>query len=741
MANYGLKYTGSFDSSNQNSVITYLVEIFKKEYEGDVTTLLLAANPVIHTWENDEFDSVIKGSSVQINYINTGSLPLESFYSEEDDTFKIVVSCVQNSQTLFIGYLVQDDCIEDLVDYNHEVTLSANDNLGLLKEITLDRALIPDWGGYPALLRSEYDPYTPVTYLFIMNTKYVPEVGDYIIITKHYNAYVNTTVSVTAVERIGNGNFKVTIAETVFTSGYYSCKLDVNGTGTDYFDLLKRNSLLDIIQLCLFNNTIQLPLYILARFSENNQEKTRTFLEQTYIDSQTFLDGDNYKSCWDILEIICKTFQLTLFQANGSYYLVKYNDFQNSTSAFYYDADFNFINEVGINDIFNIGYNQETFPENAPNKALLRPIKYARETFNYNQPRYLIFNSDFQILGDLITTYTSGVYTINEYEAPGFYNWIFAPFPSIFIRVTIDALGNEVGRVLVIKGSTGDNSRSCMCEAFDIGQNDNINISFTIQTNKSQSGSITLNFSLGLFNGTSYNYADDATLTWTNVGPDWAVYWSPSENTNQQKNITMNPRSVPYDGQIRLFFPQLCFGATPTDETIISDISIQYTSYINESTKIIGQIHDNSQNKIIKNNYNEIITLDDSPRNPILGTLFINDFLNDFLQIRTISWERFGNTEALRIGEIITESRLLLNGVPKKKIEGTFHNVFQNPGNVTLACLFDYYQFINDRFVPGRLEIDYRNDSFSATLYELFNTEIVPIIDNTYNFSYLYDTK
>ena len=130
---YGLKYQGEFSSISE---VDYHLEILEKDYTGINYSLQMAAVPVVHSWNTDDIKAPVKGSSLSIRYLNKGSIPIESFYSNADDHFKVIF--YQGSKVLFVGYLVQDDCIEPMLDYTHEVTLSANDNLGLLKDIELD---------------------------------------------------------------------------------------------------------------------------------------------------------------------------------------------------------------------------------------------------------------------------------------------------------------------------------------------------------------------------------------------------------------------------------------------------------------------------------------------------------------------------------------------------------------------------------------------------------------------------
>lgn len=130
---YEIKYQASFDNSAQQ---TYTVQILELDYVGSVLPLSFSGVPIKHAWQTDEPKPAIKGSSVMLTIHNPGDLPITDFYSNTDDQFKIRV--FHGAQLKFEGFLVQDDCSELMVDFVHEIALSFNDNLGLLKDVALD---------------------------------------------------------------------------------------------------------------------------------------------------------------------------------------------------------------------------------------------------------------------------------------------------------------------------------------------------------------------------------------------------------------------------------------------------------------------------------------------------------------------------------------------------------------------------------------------------------------------------
>jgi hypothetical protein len=133
---YKLKYFGEFSDVQEND---YRLEIYEKNYSFSPIRITLGAAPVVHTWDKDEPMPPIKGSQVRLNIVRDTNINLRGFFSNEDDTFQVKVFL--NNALVFYGYVLQDECIEDLSDITNYITLTATDNLGLLKDISIDEAI------------------------------------------------------------------------------------------------------------------------------------------------------------------------------------------------------------------------------------------------------------------------------------------------------------------------------------------------------------------------------------------------------------------------------------------------------------------------------------------------------------------------------------------------------------------------------------------------------------------------
>ena len=128
-------YIQSFFESTSNQ--KYRIAIYRKDYSGQARTVTAGTIPAKYRARGEEPKSKIRGASLEVSIIDS----FDRYFTNDDTEFKCVLEWLNNpTKTLFVGYLVLDDCNEAIGDYDHEITLSFTDNLGLLKEITLSEA-------------------------------------------------------------------------------------------------------------------------------------------------------------------------------------------------------------------------------------------------------------------------------------------------------------------------------------------------------------------------------------------------------------------------------------------------------------------------------------------------------------------------------------------------------------------------------------------------------------------------
>lgn len=758
---YGIMVQAFFDPVGAISADPiYTLNILEKEEPDADPPLIvtLSAVPVLHNWNTDDPKAPIKGSSLSFSIVvnSLSGFSLTDFIAENEDEFK--VQLYWGEQLMFEGFLIlgEDDTTEIMVDYNHEINLTATDGLGLLKDIALDKAKVT----YTEIadINDVWSSTAPHTLTVPSGFAAGVQIGDVI--------HIHTAIPIADIYYTVTGISAapdLEVAETV-TTGSVSAS-DITDLRPVLFE--DKITILQILDKCLAATGLELNTRIFCNFLEENADLTKCFIEQTLLNPQTFLkDGTNYndyKDCYTVLEYILNKYRCTLSQAKGKWQIVHWDELRYSGYAipgFEYDSDFTLVDAIKLNyessspifagfNKFQIGIGEDTVAETGLLHKVLRPFKFDKETFNFKPPAQLLRNFDLQQLGRLINTSTTGsgvtLQTIREYEVVWWVDDIYLahagtpPPPVHIIRVISDFLDNEIERYLVL-GNTTTWLDSYRIEAT---QGDILNVSLTERTAASNTNGVITVFIL-LDSGTDHKY-----LTPTG----WVVGQAPYENTvvgdtDEWNNFTTDAFKypVPNDGllYIILFPEQDSFNVLITGETHIRDIRLDYNYWINQSTKIVGQTHKNEQLGTIKNSNELEIFVDDSPRNSLAGTLFLPT-LNGIIQARTVSWFLADATNPHRIGQLTTFEMEFWRRKVRTVLEGTFVGLISPDtlgDHVSMLSVFNYTFFSGLDFIAGNMEIDYRNNKWTGTLWEIYDgTEVDADLSSSYEFKYLYAPK
>ncbi len=753
---YGIKYICDFNRLTTLDYPDYTFQILQKNYEGDAQRLTGGASVVIHRWETDNPIAPIKGSSLEVTLINEGAFPLLSIYSTDDEEFKAKLIWHADVDILmFEGFVVQDDCSELMVDYNHEVTISANDNLGLLKDVALNKAA----AGY-GLLYTSIEPYEITQVAATSDLLVSLGYGSTVMVGDKISIDGGEQYEIAGIEK-GGTVYNLYLVENVASVAPTTGELALYRNALD--NLL---TLLMIIKRCISATGLELNTHIFSNINESTvTENTVCFLEQTLIDPQTFLKGENnYDDCYTVLEKILQRFNFTLFQAKGVWNMVRWHEarvYDYDVPGHAYDAEFNLLPDKVYLDgrlvvdegvtfqgfpKFLIGSGEHTAAETGLLQRIQRPYEHVKETFNYKQPTELLRNANFTQLGPLIQTYTTGsgddLQLIAEYEAKWWNYTDETPTGSgvngaavFFIRVILDSLGNEVERYMVVKNNDIHSYR------IEANKGDKVKFSFSFKT---PDGFTTIIVYIKLTDGTNTVFANEpgSTPTWaTTVGYNATV----TAVANEWTSVETETASIPFDGILTVYLR--AYSTSGNGENQYKDVRLEYIPTINQSTKIIGHTHTSEHPITIKNNDEKEIFVDNTSRNSLAGTLFLNE-LDGILQKRCNQWKMFSGA-AMNLGELTTRENLFLRRTPRMILEGTFYNLISEivdtptiHDHVSLLTVVkhNYVPYIN--FCFGRLEIDYRNNKCSGTLFEMYkDNEQDSELTNLYTFDFIYDSK
>ena len=798
---YGLVYLGQFDSIPRSGGTSdsYYFNIFKKNSPSQrPTTLICASSPCVHTYLNDEPNTYIKGSELEITVVNlNGSVPLSTFYSEEDDDWKIeLYTSIDNgtsvtNQLLFSGYLIQENCEEVLTDIGHEIKLVFNDNLGLLKEIKFADALkicpkkgtnlIYDQAYVTSQLDADGFPcfrITPPGYL--INTP--PNEGDILVISDATAGAGNYTVTKT-----------ITLGSTWYVYVVDEMPQMVSGTipylnnlfcTISVFTPYKQTDqipLIDVYWIIMYNTGIALDFAFANMMWESSEtppvNQTR-LLEYVYIGLDTFFDNNDSNDLDTVVQKLNYRFSSSLFQSEGRWCLVRWNELRNTGdnvnpllnvnklyADLYLKTDYSWIEREILTSNLDIG-NQSDIEEGVLG-SIERPLKYIKHTYNYSQNENIPFNGNMSQVGKLLKEYTTGSGTnlkyIKEYEAIGWRNQWYAAvgwtYQKRYIRVVYDNNGNEEDRYLVLDKSNGysDESRSISSEyPIQMSKGDKLKISFEWRTASPHNGNGTSNAAMpGLTTnpGSQYNwYYVNQDGTWQSGVGSLGTYFN--NDWDQWHTVSVETEGIPFDGLAFIMLPNIY---NPNEAyTYVKNIEITYTPFVAGQTTIKGHIHKTTIPSTIKNSEEEEIYVDDTQKNYSKGTLFLST-MNGVIRKRTSQWSDGIIPAKMVLGELITRQEHLWRNKRRLKLEGNIFPVIRNQGtaNVRLLSMLNVCNFLIQNgtyLIFGKLEIDYKENSSKFTAYEMwrngeqwYHLDPDPIADGVYKdkniqytFKYIY---
>jgi len=750
--NYGIIYQSSFDSipRNNGNSESFNFTIYKKNYTGQIQSVLCSANPISHSYLSDEPTAPIKGSELRLRLLNIDNqLPLSLFYSNEDDAFKIQLNGPTGA--LFTGYLVQEDCIEIMSDIAHEIELNFTDNLGILKDISF--SLGNQWSvANGADIRNVNSP------LYV-----VAAVGNdashFVVTSLDGNPLANDTLFIYGT-LYADGTYTITKVTPFSTTGYNLYVSEVMpilpiGSPTVNFKYLTVSDINSIIPLgtclriCLQATGILSELRYGGNIKIVSSTTTKDILNEVLIDGNTFQKTSNsWDSCYEVLEKICTRFKITLFQQNGYWFAVRWQElryYNNLIPSLFYDA---YLVNIGTaaNATKKLTYGDKSDIKSGITQSLIRPYQFYTETYNYEQPSNLMLNSDLSELGDYVKTVpdiwnlgnTTKDYQFPYWDRTG--NIYSGQTRYRYIRVVYNQYGNEIERYAV--GGTPFyfvNKDNVMGPDVQVNKGDRIKITFSFKSTTDISGPNSVGIYIEYRNHPS-SFGPDAYLQfdgkWGGTAPNYAI--GSGDNWKDWKDIDIYSDGIPGDGIVRILLPtpsnldNLAPRVSPyvDRENVYRNINFEYIPYANATQGVIGQSHTSYQGGIIKNNSTIEIYLDSASKNFAKGCLFI-DGITNLIQNKAVLWQDGRTTNDYNLGEITTKQEVLWRKNQRIKLEGTLFPIVTESGEIlTMNTVILLDIFPGKFFIFGKLDMDYKENTANFTLYEIWKNgenDMVPI--------------
>ncbi len=244
-------------------------------------------------------------------------------------------------------------------------------------------------------------------------------------------------------------------------------------------------------------------------------------------------------------------------------------------------------------------------------------------------------------------------------------------------------------------------------------------------------------FAVQLTDGTLNRYLDETptgNLQWL---PTFGfTYTGSGTNTNEWHDVEMESSLFPFSGIVYVYLTE--FTAGSSTETHFKDMRFEYVTLINESTKIIGHTHKQEQDVNKKNTLDEVLFIDDSPRNAIKGSLYLTS-KTGVLQDLTAIWRYPPDASGWRLGERSTLQELTWRQKTRQQYEGGFTGLWQNSVPASMLTMIRFSWELSKNYIFGMLTIDYKRNQFSGTLWEI-SDDNDELFEPDYEFKYLYST-
>lgn len=853
---YGLKYIAQYTGLDD-----YSTQFLIKDYTGIFQNVIAARPATVQTFDLDEPKPGVKGSSLNVTLLNKNqTLPLSDFFSPVDNNCMVIHKW--REQVLFAGFLVQDDCNEVMLDATHPIDLIATDSLGLLKDVPLNTAnsTVGDGNRIISGIQSEsngsFPPFADYWVIYSITTGAI--VGDTCVIEGTPGSDGVYTVM----------SFVASGGTTIFTLDrplpfFVPASLDYTTTFITAVNLADRLSLAYIIRICLHATNLLLSTDVYATIKPDTASTPR-FLEEAFESCDNYQDGNNvFKSCYDVLNIILERFNATLFQAEGVWNIKRSDEhryYDNEIPGYRYNSSMVYQNPVFFDDIFTASpaiptlTRPDTYPVAGIRKSILRGYNFVKEQFDFKQS-VVLKNYTLQLVGPLISSSTVGDIRTNNYEFPVSSKWLHfygdTAYISVVTQLFVGGAELELERFVYQPKITNglppgyQNFANTQFNDIEVIAGDGFDFECSIKASAPPGGTVAFRFGFFLQVSAGEYYA---LVNTAGVGADefaWNQFFlTPIQSIGNAFNV-LAPNAVYYSFfklsetgiqkqvppfpatgllRIRMYGTTDTNVSQPNVDAIWNSIRLTMYSLIAGSTQVIGQTHQDTQQRDIKNNETTEIKIDDSPSNFLNGTLFLPTFTG-LVQDRTFLWKYpTGNTN--RVGFFTTFEQLFWRRKERLKMEGSMRGLIQSmtrrffsaldfaivnvpplsnvinlinidvslltiagtftitgsasnngtytveqigltlptqvivtetvtpalgesgivtinnvPRHISMLTLLRYTGFPGKNFIFGRMAIDFANNSFSATFWELWQDgEIDADLIQIYIFKYLYQT-
>jgi hypothetical protein len=423
-----------------------------------------------------------------------------------------------------------------------------------------------------------------------------------------------------------------------------------------------RYSFIKFIYECLLKTGYNLDIYVACNLFEDNMDD-RTVdakncpLEQSTIDSLTFEKDINvFEDCYTVLEKICISWGMRLFQYAGTWRIVRMDEYKapsgSVSSDMYWTRYVNGVSDSGDNgpNLKTIGHDTDTkFFINADAQLTSqRPFKSIQLQYKLEHPREIVKNISFE-RGDFSAP-LSGVgysgFTIDDWTLKrGFPDAQIAINAVAYIRRTFDTLGYESSRFVVVSSPSNFDVRQPYIESSEreVCAGDKFEASVDYKfASEITSGSGLYDIMNIVIHGEDdswwlLGYDDDGNLKWYNT-LGWSVFtnrgelsfnFATSEDDTAWRSQSYDSPDIPVTGKMYIWLNGLneSFDSFDDVDMHYSNLRFTYRQKIDGVfAPITGEQYTVSRPENYSAKVEEQLYMADAPCKPYKGSITVRDW-------------------------------------------------------------------------------------------------------------------
>jgi hypothetical protein len=472
-------------------------------------------------------------------------------------------------------------------------------------------------------------------------------------------------------------------------------------------------SLVQIIRNCLAAIGTPETFYInsAVNYYAQFQNTAQSYLRQTYILPSVWMNADyTFKSCYDVLETICQSHGVQIYQSNGEWWVTSVNERASDTLRVFRTDNLltaDTVSTVNINRTIRPYQSDALTPfffiENTQNKTISKGYQYIELAGPIDYPDNSVMNGNMAII-------TSGV-------------------PDFFTR-TIGTSGtfvmnsnSGINGATMIAGTTQTDLQANSCG--DVGAGDILEIKYQIKA--AVTGVMKVEIKVDTGSLVYYYQKSGSNSIWSTT----ASFYDDDINGTSLESRTITTIPCPVNGFLTLRFRVQSSGSI--NEAFIANIKKTAKPSIAEQRTLYNQTSTNQYKK-------ELTTKIGLPF-PADSSVQVQTLLNlDIGGAPLGNFQRFGGTETYaNLGNLLYSQLYNILSIPQVNISFTAYNLFNQSGNYIVGLLHNFgvvdptsFASINAaRFIMGSCSINFTKNVISGTALQVSNAILTyTLIDN-----------